>query len=76
MIKDFTHQTALITGAASGLGLECAKRAAELGMHLLLVDVNAKALEAACQEITPLTKAYFDFPTFFRFVIFPFITFP
>lgn len=57
MIKDFTHQTALITGAASGLGLECAKRAAELGMHLLLVDVNAKALEAACQEIIPLTKA-------------------
>ena len=55
MIKDFTQKTALITGAASGLGLECARAAAKLGMHVLMVDVNLTALKTAKLQIQELT---------------------
>ena len=35
-----THQTALITGGASGLGYEFAVLLAKDGYHLLLIDIN------------------------------------
>ena len=51
MIKDFTGKTAVLTGAGSGFGLECARIGAKLGMNLVLVDVQQDALEAARAEM-------------------------
>lgn len=43
--RDFKGQVALITGAASGFGLEFAKEAADRGMKLALVDIQKEKLE-------------------------------
>jgi NAD(P)-dependent dehydrogenase (short-subunit alcohol dehydrogenase family) len=45
-------KTAVITGAGSGFGLETARLAAARGMNLVLVDVQADALEKAVAEFT------------------------
>ncbi len=50
-MKDFAQRTAVITGAASGIGLELAKRAAAEGMNLVLADIEEAKLAAAVQEI-------------------------
>jgi NAD(P)-dependent dehydrogenase (short-subunit alcohol dehydrogenase family) len=44
-------QTAVITGAAGGIGLGLAKHAAGLGMHLALADIDAEKLAAAAQML-------------------------
>jgi NAD(P)-dependent dehydrogenase (short-subunit alcohol dehydrogenase family) len=49
---DFTGQVALVTGAASGLGLATAKAFAEAGAAVLLVDRDPDKLGAATTEIT------------------------
>ncbi len=54
MIKDFTGKTAVITGAASGFGLEAARMAAQRRMNVVLVDVQADALQKAEQEVQDL----------------------
>ena len=51
MITDFKNKTAVLTGAGSGFGLECARIAARLGMRLVLVDVQQNALDAANAEL-------------------------
>jgi len=51
MITDFQGKTAVLTGAGSGFGLECARRGAQLGMKLVLVDVQQDALDAATAEM-------------------------
>ena len=50
-------RTAVLTGAASGFGLECARIAAREGMNLVLADVQADALAAAAAEIEALGAA-------------------
>jgi NAD(P)-dependent dehydrogenase (short-subunit alcohol dehydrogenase family) len=52
MISDFKHKTAVITGAGSGFGLECARIGAALGMNLVLADVQQDALDRAGAEMT------------------------
>jgi NAD(P)-dependent dehydrogenase (short-subunit alcohol dehydrogenase family) len=52
MIHDFKGKTAVLTGAGSGFGLECARIGAQLGMNLVLVDVQQDALDKAEQEMT------------------------
>ena len=47
MISDFQGKTAVLTGAGSGFGLECARIGAKLGMNLVLVDVRPDALDKA-----------------------------
>jgi len=47
VISNFKGKVAVLTGAASGFGLECAKIGAQLGMKLVLVDVQKDALDAA-----------------------------
>ena len=54
MIADFKGKTAVLTGAASGFGLECARLGAERGMNLVLVDVQQDALDAASAEMQAL----------------------
>ena len=51
MIADFKNKTAVLTGGASGFGLECARIGASLGMNLVLVDVQKDALKAAHDEM-------------------------
>ncbi len=51
MISDFAGKVAVLTGAGSGFGLACARRAAQLGMKLVLVDVQKDALDAVCNEL-------------------------
>jgi NAD(P)-dependent dehydrogenase (short-subunit alcohol dehydrogenase family) len=45
---------AVITGAASGFGLEASRIAARLGMRIVMADVQADALEAAAAEVRGL----------------------
>ncbi len=52
MITDFKGKTAVLTGAGSGFGLECARLGARLGMNLILVDVQQDALDKAAAEMT------------------------
>ncbi|MFM9899886.1 MAG: SDR family oxidoreductase [Polaromonas sp.] len=54
MITDFKGKTAVLTGAGSGFGLECARIAAHHGMNVVLVDVQQDALDAADAEIKAL----------------------
>ena len=54
MITDFNGKTAVLTGAGSGFGLECARIAAKRGMNVVLIDVQQDALDAANLEITAL----------------------
>lgn len=51
MIDDFKGRTAVLTGAGSGFGLECARLGARLGMNLVLADVQQDALERARDEL-------------------------
>jgi NAD(P)-dependent dehydrogenase (short-subunit alcohol dehydrogenase family) len=51
MISDFKGKTAVLTGAGSGFGLECARIGAVLGMNLVLVDVQQDALDKAEAEM-------------------------
>ena len=53
-MKTFTGRTAVITGAASGFGLELARRAAREGMHVVMADVQDDALRAAANEVAGL----------------------
>ncbi|NHZ80143.1 SDR family NAD(P)-dependent oxidoreductase [Massilia sp. CCM 8695] len=50
-MKNFQDKVAVITGGASGLGREFAKRAASLGMKLVLADVQQDALDATQAEL-------------------------
>lgn len=52
MITDFKGKTAVLTGAGSGFGLECARIGARLGMNLVLADVQQDALDKAAAEMT------------------------
>ncbi|MDB5891393.1 MAG: short-chain dehydrogenase/reductase [Polaromonas sp.] len=54
MIHDFKGKTAVLTGAGSGFGLECARVGARRGMNLVLVDVQQDALDAAAAEMQAL----------------------
>ena len=54
MITDFKNKTAVLTGAGSGFGLECARIGAKLGMNLVLADVQQDALDKATAEMTAL----------------------
>jgi NAD(P)-dependent dehydrogenase (short-subunit alcohol dehydrogenase family) len=53
MISDFKNKTAVLTGAGSGFGLECARIGAKLGMNLVLADVQQDALDKAVAEMQP-----------------------
>ena len=51
MSWSFAGKTAVLTGAGSGFGLECARIGARLGMNLVLADVQQDALDRAAAEL-------------------------
>ena len=48
----FENKVALVTGAASGLGLATAKAFAESGASVALADWNEAAVRSAAEELT------------------------
>lgn len=50
-MKDFAGKTAVITGAGSGFGREFARIGAQLGMKLVLADVQPDALQGVVDEL-------------------------
>jgi NAD(P)-dependent dehydrogenase (short-subunit alcohol dehydrogenase family) len=60
-MKTFQGRTAVITGAASGFGLEASRIAARLGMSVVMADVQAHALEVAAGEVMGLGAAVLPF---------------
>ncbi len=53
-MKDWKGRTAVITGAASGFGLEASRIAARRGMNVVMADVQPDALELSAKEIEGL----------------------
>ncbi len=51
MSQDLSGKVAAVTGAASGIGLECARIMSEAGARVVLVDRAADRLEAACAQV-------------------------
>jgi ribitol 2-dehydrogenase len=56
MAQDLKGQVAAVTGAASGIGFECAKHMVEAGMTVFLVDRDEKALKEKCAELGEKAK--------------------
>ena len=50
-MKNFSQRVAVITGAASGFGREFARTGAQLGMRLVLADVQKDALAETAAEL-------------------------
>ena len=50
-------RVAVITGAASGIGLATAKRCAGFGMKVVLADLGGAALDRAADEVGKIAKA-------------------
>ena len=50
-MRDFKGKAAIVTGAASGIGLGIAKALAHAGANIVLADLRAEPLEAARQTI-------------------------
>ncbi|MAY37108.1 MAG: 3-oxoacyl-ACP reductase [Spongiibacteraceae bacterium] len=53
-MQDFSGKTAVVTGAANGIGLELAKVFAEQGMNIVLADIERQRLDSAVSEVTAL----------------------
>ena len=51
MDQDLSDRVAAITGAASGIGLECAKTLLDAGARVALVDRDEAKLRAICAEL-------------------------
>ncbi len=51
MIGEFTGKTAVVTGAASGIGRALGRRLASEGMRVVLADVEAEPLAAVAAEL-------------------------
>jgi ribitol 2-dehydrogenase len=53
MAQDLSGKVAAITGAASGIGLECARALIAAGVRVVLVDRAKDALKSVCAELGP-----------------------
>ncbi|TAV43006.1 SDR family oxidoreductase (plasmid) [Rhizobium leguminosarum] len=51
MGQDLSGKVAAVTGAASGIGLECAKALLVAGARVVLVDRNEEALKEICSKL-------------------------
>lgn len=51
IFDEYKGKTVIVSGAASGMGLLCAKRFAENGAHVVMVDCNRDAVETAAEDL-------------------------
>ena len=64
-MQDFTDRVAVVTGAAKGIGRALAARCVAEGMHVIMADIDAAALDAAAAQLrrqgsAPITTAATD----------------
>src|ERR1700722_3410454 len=57
MKKNWNEQRAIITGAASGIGLAIAKKLHNLGVKVMLCDLNSEKLETARKAVGENSQA-------------------
>src|SRR4051812_882163 len=50
-MQDFKGKTAFVTGGASGIGLALGRAFAEVGMKVMLADIEADALTVAVESL-------------------------
>jgi NAD(P)-dependent dehydrogenase (short-subunit alcohol dehydrogenase family) len=62
-VKDLAGKTAVITGAASGMGRAFANRFAQAGMNIVLADIEPPALASATDEVRALGVDVLGVPT-------------
>ncbi|WFP64993.1 SDR family oxidoreductase [Mesorhizobium sp. WSM4904] len=53
MAQKLIDKVAAVTGAASGIGLECARMMVSEGARVVLVDRDEEAVHAVCEELGP-----------------------
>src|SRR5687768_18181811 len=53
MSQDLSGSVAAITGAASGIGLECARALLAAGARVVLIDRAEERLKEICSELGP-----------------------
>ncbi|MEO1554826.1 MAG: SDR family oxidoreductase [Pseudomonadota bacterium] len=58
MSDSLSGKSAIVTGAAGGIGAACARHLAEEGAQVLLVDRNAEGIAAVASEIGPAARAF------------------
>lgn len=63
MLEDFDGKVAVVTGAASGVGLAAAKALAKVGATVALLDVRKLPLEEAAAEVRALGARVLAIPT-------------
>ena len=51
-MQDFKHKTAVITGAASGIGRSLARQCASEGMRVVLADIDEEGMDLLSRELT------------------------
>ena len=57
--KELSRRIALIVGAANGIGRQAAIRAAALGAHVMVADLNHQAAARVATELASVTSAEF-----------------
>jgi NAD(P)-dependent dehydrogenase (short-subunit alcohol dehydrogenase family) len=62
-MDDFTGRVAVITGAASGIGLGLARTAAREGMHVVMADIEQAVLADAATEVAATGAETLAVPT-------------
>jgi NAD(P)-dependent dehydrogenase (short-subunit alcohol dehydrogenase family) len=62
-MQDFNGKVAVVTGAASGIGLGCARTFARAGMKVALCDLRADVLERAVANVHALGGEAIGIPT-------------
>jgi NAD(P)-dependent dehydrogenase (short-subunit alcohol dehydrogenase family) len=62
-VQDFAGRTAVVTGAASGIGLALCERFADLGMNVVMADVEAATLTRVAGELARPGRSLLTVPT-------------